>query len=390
MRMARADATELLLATLKTGGPSSRADLARATGLAESTVSVTVGELVTEGLLVEAEALQAGGRQGRTGRPPVAVRLGRSAGLVLGIDLGKSHARLALSDLGHVVLAERTIDVVEDRPAVEQIADVVALTDALLAELGADRSELVAAGLGLPGPVHQVTGRLGDGTILPGWVGVQAADAMAAALGVPVAVDNDANLGALGEWTWGAARGSRTAVYLKVSTGVGAGLIVAGHPFAGAGGTAGEIGHTVVDPSGPLCRCGKRGCLETLAGSQAVLSNVASTQGGESGLREVIEAARRGDQAATRAIADSGRAVGTALATLCNLINPERVVIGGTMAAAGELLLEPLRHALELGTLASAWQDVVLVEGELRERAEVHGALALALRHAVPRRTMVV
>ena len=377
--MARADATELLLDTLKSGGPSSRADLARATGLAESTVSVTIGDLVAEGLVVEAEALQA---PGRAGRPPVVVRLGRSAGLVLGIDLGKSHARLALSDLGHVVLAERTVEVIEDRPAPDQIADVAVLTNALIAEVGAHRSELVAAALGLPGPVHQVTGRLGDGTILPGWVGVQAAEAMEAALGLPVAVDNDANLGALGEWTWGAARGSKTAVYVKISTGVGAGLIVAGQPFGGAGGTAGEIGHTVVDPSGPLCRCGKRGCLEMLAGSQAVLRRVASTHGGEAGLREVIEAARGGDKLATLAIAESGRAVGTALATLCNLINPERVVIGGTMAAAGELL----RAALESGTLPSAWQDVGVVEGELRESAEAHGALALALRYAVPRR----
>lgn len=381
--MTRADATARVLAALKTGGPTSRAALARATGLADSTVSVTVGELVTEGVLVEDVPAPV---PGRTGRPPVLVRLHRSAGLVLGIDLGKSHLRVAVADLGHEVLSERTVDTVEDLPADAQISQVVALADELVAEAGATRAQVVSAAVGLPGPVRRLSGELGDGTILPGWVGVRAAEAMEAALRLPVAVANDADLGALGEWTWGAARGAETAVYLKISTGVGAGLIVAGRPFTGVGGTAGEIGHTVLDPSGARCRCGNHGCLETLAGSQAVLRAVATARGGEAGLREIIAAAHEGDTVSRTAIAASGRAVGLALATLCNLLNPERVVVGGTLGAAGEPLLGPLQDALEEAALRGPLEDVEVVPGQLAERAEVLGAVALALRGARPLR----
>jgi predicted NBD/HSP70 family sugar kinase len=379
--MARPDATEQVVRTLTTTGPASRAELSRATGLAESTVSVAVADLVAVGLVAES---QAPASPRRAGRPPVQVRMHRAAGLVLGVDLGKSHARVALADLGHTVLAERTVDVVVDQPATDQIAAIVALTDELLAGAAASRADLAGAAMGLPGPVHQRTARLGDSTILPGWVGVRAAEAMHDALGVAVTIDNDANLGALGEWTWGAARGADTAIYVKVSTGVGAGLIISGQPFVGAGGTAGEIGHTVLDPDGPPCRCGNRGCLEVLAGSRAVLRQAAASGDGEAGLREVIDDAIHGDPAAREAIEASGRAVGAALATLCNLINPERIVVGGALSAAGELLLEPLRAALAAGAIRSAAEDVEILAGELGERAQVMGALALALRGARP------
>ena len=135
-----------------------------------------------------------------------------------------------------------------------------------LDEAGVQRGELVGVGMGLPGPVHRPSGELGNSTILPGWVDIRAEDAVSEALGHPVEVENDANLGALGEWMWGAGRGADHMAYVKAATGIGAGFIVAGAPYVGAGGTAGEIGHTVVDPGGPICRCGNRGCLETLAG----------------------------------------------------------------------------------------------------------------------------
>jgi DNA-binding Lrp family transcriptional regulator len=266
----RRDATRQLLAALSSMGPMSRAELARRTGLAESTVSTAVYELIAAGTVTQlaATALPLAGAKG--GRPAVLLALHRSVGLAVGIDLGKQHVRVAVADLAHRVLAERTSPAAEDRPAAEHMAAAAEQVDQALHAAQAERGEVVAVGMGLPGPVHRITGELGDSTILPGWVGIRAAAAMGDTLGLPVTVDNDANLGALGEWTWGAARGYSDVAYLKIATGIGAGLIIGGRPYTGVGGTAGELGHTVLDPTGPICRCGNRGCLEMLAGAPAV------------------------------------------------------------------------------------------------------------------------
>ena len=189
---------------------------------------------------------------------------------------------------------------------------------------------------------------------------------MAKALGRAVAVENDANLGALGEWMWGAGRGADHMAYVKAATGIGAGFIIAGAPYVGAGGTAGEIGHTVVDPAGPICRCGNRGCLETLAGAPAVLGSLRDVHGERLTLPDAVALALKGDAGCARAIADAGSAIGTAVATLCNLLNPQRIVVGGDLGAAGELLLAPLRESLRRGAIRSAADDVVVVRGNWR------------------------
>jgi predicted NBD/HSP70 family sugar kinase len=151
-------------------------------------------------------------------------------------------------------------------------------------------------------------------------------------------------------------------------------------PYTGTSGTAGEIGHTVIDPSGPICRCGNRGCLETVAGSAAILAALRGTFGADATIGEAIARALDGHAGCARAIADAGTAIGTAVATLCNLFNPERIVVGGDLAAAGPLLIEPLREAMRRGAVRSAAEDVSVVEGTLGERAEVLGAVALVLR----------
>jgi predicted NBD/HSP70 family sugar kinase len=376
--MARPRARAEVLRVLTEAGSVSRAELARRTGLAPSTVSAVVGDLAADGLLSEEVAVRDGG--GALGRPAALVSLHRRAGTALGMDFGKRHVRVAVADLAHTVLAERVREVGEDLPAREAVALAIGLADEALAEAGAGRDDVAGVGMGLPGPIHDRTGELGDSTILPGWVGVKAADVVSAAIGLPVVVGNDANLGALSEWRWGAGRGARDLVYLKASTGIGAGLILAGAPFRGSGGTAGEIGHTVIDPRGPICRCGNRGCLETVAGAPAVLAALQPAHGTGLTLADAVARARDGDAGCARAIADAGRAIGTAVASLCNLLDPERIVVGGDLGVAGELLLAPLREALRLSAIRSAADDAEVVEGALGERAEVLGAVALVLR----------
>ncbi len=379
----RLDARARVFGVLAEAGAVSRAELARRAALAPSTVSAAVSELQAEGLVVEpagARELSRGDRAPVLGRPPVLIALDRGAGVALGIDFGKRHLRVALADLAHRLLAERHRALDADLPAAEAIALAVPMVDEVLAEAGAERREVVGAGMGLPGPVHRPSGELGDSTILPGWVGVRAAEAVQSALGLAVEVENDANLGALGEWMWGAGRGADHMAYLKLATGIGSGIVIDGRPYVGAGGTAGELGHTVIEPGGPICRCGNRGCLETVAGAPAVLAALRETYGEDLSLPEAIDRAREGDAGCRRAIADAGRSIGTAVATVCNLFNPRLIVVGGDLAAAGGLLLDPLRESLAMGAITSAAADVQVVEGALGERAEVLGAVALVLR----------
>jgi predicted NBD/HSP70 family sugar kinase len=368
---------EKVVKGLQTLGVASRADIARWTGLSRSTVSSIVAELQVEGLVVdrhESDREAAG-----SGRPPSLIALDPSAGYALGIDFGKRHLAVALADLSHEVLGEQWVEMTDDYEAGEGMTRAAELVERLLDDLGAERGRVIGVGMGIPGPV-QKTGMVGSSAILPGWAGTAPQERMAELLDMPVRVGNDANLGALSESTWGAGRGSASVVYLKLATGIGAGIVIGGRLFEGAGGTAGEIGHTTIDETGDICRCGNRGCLETYAGAGAIASLLSRSFGQELDPEAVLSRAAAGDPGCRRAIADAGRHIGVAVANLCNLVNPERIVVGGSMGHAGALLLDPLRESVSLRAIPSAGEDVSIVPGELGERAELLGAVALVLQ----------
>jgi predicted NBD/HSP70 family sugar kinase len=240
---------------------------------------------------------------------------------------------------------------------------------------------VVGVGIGIPGPVDRERGTAGSATILPGWVGLRIADAMEQRLGgLPVEIENDANLGALAEMTWGAGRGCSNFAYIKAATGIGAGIVIEGRLLHGVSGTAGEIGHTTLDEAGALCYCGNRGCLETVASGPAIIRLVSNGDRAMPTLAEVIHRAAAGDVRCRRAIADAGREMGVAVAGLCNLINPERVILGGLLSRAGDLLLGPLRASLERHAVQAAAEKVEVVAAEFVERSELLGAVALALQ----------
>lgn len=362
---------------LKRSGQASRADLTRATGLSRTTVSSLVNELLETGLVTERIGAPVPGPGSGGGRPPVLLALDRSAGAAVGLDFGHSHIRVAVADLAHTVLAEQEVEFDVDGRAEEALDRACGLINDLIEQSGVPRRAIVGVGVAVSGPIRLGSQMLGSPTILPGWSGISLADVLHDRLEMDVLLENDANLGALAELSFGAARGEEFVAYIRAYSGIGAGLIADGRLFRGVGGTAGEIGHVTIDENGPLCSCGARGCLETVAAEGAILELLRRTHGDDLTIHRAIELAAEGDAPCRRAIADAGHHIGVAVAILCNIFNPGMVVVGGSLAGAGDVLLDPLRAAVRRYAIAGAATDVTIVGGVLGERAEVLGALAL-------------
>jgi predicted NBD/HSP70 family sugar kinase len=375
---------ERVVGVLRERGRVSQAEIARATGLSRTTVHSLVADLKEGGLVQEVEAASSPLPGG--GRPGVQLALKDSSKVALGIDFGHSHVQVAVAGVAHDILAERRCELDVNHRAIEALDAAARMADEALEVAGADRARVIGVGIGIPGPVDRERGTAGSATILPGWVGIRIADAMEERLGVSVQIENDANLGALAELTWGAGRNCSNFAYIKAATGIGAGLVLDGRLLRGASGTAGEIGHTTLDGAGALCYCGNRGCLETVASGPAILALVAQATGKTLTLGTVIERAIGGDPLCRRAISDAGREMGVAVAGLCNLFNPERVIVGGLLSSAGELLLQPLRDSLRRHAVQAAAERVEVVQAVFVERAELLGSVALALRGANARR----
>lgn len=370
---------ERVVGALRERGRTSQAEIARVTGLSRTTVHTLVSELKNLGVVQEVET---GASDFRGGRPPALLVLRDSSVTVVGIDFGHSHVGVAVANIGRNVLAERRCDLDVGHDARAALDTAVRLVGEVLAEARVERKSVIGAGIGIPGPVDRARGTVGSATILPGWRGLRIADEMGGRLGLPVEIDNDANCGALAELTWGAGRDCSNFAYIKAATGIGAGLVVDGRLLRGASGTAGEIGHTTLDETGALCYCGNRGCLETVASGPAILQLVGQGDSGALTLDRVIELAAQDDVRCRRALSDAGREIGVAVAGLCNLINPERVIVGGLLSRANEVLLQPLRESIRRHAVQAAAENVEVVQAVFVERAELLGSLALALHGA--------
>ncbi|MFC0599050.1 ROK family transcriptional regulator [Streptomyces palmae] len=363
---------ERVVRAVRMAGSLTQAEIARTTGLSAATVSNIVREL-KEGGTVEVTPTSAGGRRARS------VSLSGDAGLVVGVDFGHTHLRVAVGNLAHQVLAEESEPLDVDASAAQGLDRAERLVSRLIADTGSSADKVIGVGLGVPGPIDVGSGVLGSTAILPGWAGTNPRDELASRLGVPVHVDNDANLGALGELVWGAGRGVADLAYIKVASGVGAGLVISGQIYRGPGGTAGEIGHITLDESGPVCRCGNRGCLETFTAARYVLPLLHSSHGTDLTVERMVRLASEGDPGCRRVVADVGRHIGSGVANLCNLLNPSRVLLGGHLAEAGDLVLNPIRESVARYAIPSAAGQLSVMPGALGGRAEVLGALALVL-----------
>ena len=361
-------------------GPARRVDVIRATGLSRATVSKLIGELQTQELVAEQRAALA--VAGRSGRPPTLLTLNPQIGAFGGVDFGHNSIRVAIADIAGTLLAEDRLDLDVDNAAELAIAAAVERLPALLSQAGLPRQRLLGVGAAISAPVRRDGASLVAAGILPGWSAVSPQRELRRRLGVPVHVGNDANLGALAEVRTGAAQGASDVVYVMLSSGVGGGLVLNGSLFTGHGGLTGELGHVQVDPDGALCRCGNRGCLETVAGAQALLARARPALGKTGGLAEAVQLAHAGDELCRRVFREAGVAAGRVAGGICNVVNPELVIVGGDLIVAGELLVDAVREGLEQTSIPAVRADVAVVAATLGDRAELLGAIGLAIEQA--------
>lgn len=361
---------ERVVETLSTHGPLTQVEIAGATGLSPATISNLVRDLDGDGAVELSNSV-------RNGRRAVLVSLLGGAPLLAGVAFGDRDIRIAVGTGPNDLIARHRMPLPQDHHADEGLDRAARLLHEVLTDSGHTLADLEQVALGLPAPVDSVTGAVGSELIMPGWRGVHAAAELETALQTPVVLDNTANFAAEGELLAGALGGVDSGAYLKLSHGVGAGLVIGGKVFRGSAGTAGEIGHLTIDEAGPVCRCGNRGCLNTYVGSPALIAAIAPSQG-PIPLREIVSRAQQGDPGCRRVITDAGRHLGVALAGLVNLLNPEVIAVGGQLARTGDLLLDAMREGVERGAIPSAAASVSLVPGALGDDAEVRGALLRA------------
>jgi predicted NBD/HSP70 family sugar kinase len=427
---ARAHNRVRVMELLRQNGPLTLPDISQRTGLSRATVSSVVAELRLHHGVVNADQRMRIDPTPSIGRPPSVVGIDGSIGWVLGIDFGRGHVQIALADLSLVqMLGDKGNDIelnagafaVESTPDPSDQTALKATLDRtstvvgeMLSQAHVDSSQVIGVGIGLPAPVNRREDRLYATTFIPGWQDFHPAHELRDRLKLPVVIDNEVNLCALAEMVGGAAKKCRTVdgeptectdvVYIKASTGLGCGLIINGQLYRGWIGTAGEIGHTVVDDSFNICYCGNRGCLHTVVGAATIADMLPpshrarlaqlqsqwaqsefspSVQGKDDrALIEIIRWAREDDDpACRRALKEVGGRLGATVADVCNLLNPQRIVIGGVLSTAGDVVLNSLREAVESYTTTLSGTAVEVVAAQLPQgKAEVLGALIMALR----------
>ena len=370
-------------------GTVSKARLIEALSYSRGKISAEVARLIEKGLLAEEGLAESEG-----GRRSPLLGIPSSAGLIAAVDIGATSIDVALTTLGSGLLAHRG-EPADVREGPGPILDrVKVLLHELLDEWAANRRDVLAIGVGVPGPVAQASGLLTVPPIMPGWDRFPIRGAFAGEYGAPVFIDNDVNVMALGEHWGGVARGVDDVIFVKIGTGIGSGIIIDGRLHRGTQGCAGDFGHICVDPEGPLCSCGNSGCLEAVAAAPAIVVKAerCARQGesprlmallhekGELSMTDVGEAARRGDPCALTIIRGSGRLIGQTLASAVNVLNPSMIVIGGGVSRVGNALLAEVRSAVYQRSLPLATRNLPIVMSELDDVAGPVGASVMAAR----------
>jgi len=367
----------------------SRVQIARQMELSRAAITAIVDDLLKSGIVRETEARYPAGRK------PIGLEINPNRGRVIGVDLGASHLEVILADFAGRLIAEKEIAYKPENGPEDCLDRIEEITRTLITESGFETKDVYALGMGVPGPVTSEKGQVTNPPILPGWDGFPLTAELTRRTGWPATLNNDAELGALGEWAFGAGRRENNLVYIKVGTGVGSGLLLNGQLYGGVAGSAGEIGHITLVENGPLCVCGNRGCLEVYASGRAIAQRAdqAVRQGMSTVLsdiknssisaKDVLSAARFGDRLAQQIIYEAGSHLGVAVANIVNLLNPNMVVLGGGVSQIGDLFLEPIRTAVERRSLRVVSKGVRITSALLGRRSSAIGAVVQALTLAL-------
>ncbi len=374
--------TSRIVRSLSARGSLSAAQLARLTGLAKSTVSQTLADLRRSGVVVEAAAE---GRPAGAGRPATMLTLNPEAGTVLGALIGLREIKVIIADVSHAIIAQKSVLMDEDYSPADAVDIIRDLATEGYRDHAISRAGLMGVGVAIAGPVNPIDGRIQRASVVPTWAGIDVRDVFGPVFNRPVVVDNESNCAAVAEMTWGVAQGHDDFVLFKVDAGVGGAIVSGGRVMTGIAGAAGEFGHMSINPDGPLCRCGNRGCLELYASFRDNLAIASRRFGRPMTMDDVILLAESGDVGCRRLIEDTAEIAGHGLGMIGTIINPPLIVIGGRMALAGELLLAPLRASYEKHTLVksrdvNAASRTQIVKGQFTENDSVLGAVGLVLR----------
>lgn len=369
-KAARAMNRRSILNLLREQGSISRAEIAAAIGLSAATVTITMADLLDEGLVVEGKP-----SPGAMGRRPIPVDLNYDGLLAVGHKLMVGRVESVLTNLATIPILTRSASLPDQSP--ETIVAVCAsLTEELMEARGAPGARLIGIGLALPG-------RIQDDVCIQshrfGWTNVPIAKLLADRVHVPVWAEDDTNAFALGQQLFRLGRNHKTVGALSIGTGISCGVVIGGAVHHGASGSAGNLGHCTFDPAGPKCECGRRGCLQAFFSEPAIVSRWRKETGApETATRDdMARAAQLGDKPALRILEEAGRGIGRFLAIFSNIIDPDVIVAGGEAVAFGEHLFEPMRKALENGTLAAAPP----LQPDWTDSSWAQGAAALATRH---------
>lgn len=330
-----------ILILLQQAGPLSRADLARRTGLARSTITAAVSSLLDERIVAESQRRKIDGR----GRPSVAVSLAPGGRAAIGVDFGFRHVRGVAVDLAHNLMAFEELELGSDYTIQVGMNAAMKVVAQLKRKSGISDQNLIGIGVGLPSPTsHEgVTTR---SAMIPKWSGTNVKRLFEERISCPIVVENESRLAARAEHVWGAAKGTQNFAYLKLHSGVGGAILANGIFISGQNGGAGELGHVSLDPIGPICRCGNRGCLEVYAGIPAVLAQIQSVHSDVT-LQGLLALYRENDPAASRVLSDTAKRVAQVASMQCNALNPELVLIGGALAEAGKPFVTRIKSEME-------------------------------------------
>jgi len=388
----------LILNHIREHGPLARVMIAQRLGLSRTTVSSIIDVLMNEGIVREGSLLNAAPQGGRRA---ILVHFEEDAGRVIGIDIGRSHLTLIITDLAATVLSQKTLPFNTDHGAEHCMLEVIQLVRLFTSEVELNWSRVIGIGVGIPGPLDNECHRISRAPHMPGWENIDLWQILQQEFRVPIWIDRDANMGAIGEYRGGAGQKHTDLAYIKIGTGIGAGLLLNGDIYRGHSGSAGEVGHLTIQENGIQCSCGNRGCLETVAVAPLIvadadqgltlsqkqsahLSCIATTHPTDQSSRanragrpkknlaDVLQSAREGDLASLAALEQAGEHIGVALAGLINIFNPSAVIIDGGIAHPDEIFLHALQRSAVDACLPSAWEGTHIIAAEL-------GTLSVAL-----------